>query len=563
MTVSSSSRRFIPWFALAFALALLLRLLRLGELPLSDAEANWALQALGLLRSQPVTLGTQPLYVHLTASLFFIFQASNAAARLVSALAGSGLVLAPLLFADKLGQKAALFLTFFLALDPGLLALSREAGSPILTMTLTALVWGLWRNNRVEWAGICVGWMLLSGPALWPGLLALAVSYGLTRGIVPADDFRLEASSLRRAAFYAIGAYLAFGSFFLLSPGGLGAIFRFSLDDFWTPGALPPLVMLTTPFIYQPLAIIFGLIAAVRGALKRDALTLFLTFWFFAALILSLAPPARPIGGLAWALIPLWTLAALELQHLLIPAQAGRNETLAMTVLTLLLLTFAALALTAVALGKMDPPSAQMYTLVALAAVLMLAVGAALVAQGWNTAVAWQGTLWGGLGFLAVYSLSIALFAANLKPHATVEFWRPGAQVTQADALQRQMNDLSLRHTGTSQSLKVILVGMNSSTTSNAPAALRWLLRAWDVTVAADFVPNSTSNLFITSEGFSAPQLESAYRGADFRWYSYPGWEQASAADWMTWLVEHSLPSGEENIILWARTDLFSNESNP
>jgi len=92
---------------------------------------------------------------------------------------------------------------------------------------------------------------------------------------------------------------------------------------------------------------------------------------------------------------------------------------------------------------------------------------------------------------------------------------------------------------------------------------LRWLLRAWDVTVAADFVPNSTSNLFITSEGFSAPQLESAYRGADFRWYSYPGWEQASAADWMTWLVEHSLPSGEENIILWARTDLFSNESNP
>ncbi|GAB4482607.1 MAG: hypothetical protein OHK0031_05270 [Anaerolineales bacterium] len=545
----------LPWLGLAFALALVLRLLRLGELPLSDAEAAWALQALHLLRAQPLTMGANPLYVHLTALFFFIFQPGNAAARLLPALAGSFLVFLPGLFGDRLSQKSALLLAFLLACDPGLLALSRQAGSLIPGLTLALFAWGFWRKNRADWAGIFAGLALLSGPALWGGLLALALALGLTRGLLPLSDFEIESASLRRAGLYALGAFLAFGSFFLLSPGGLGAAFRLPLENFFSPGALPPLMILAAPLIYQPLALIFGLMAALRGLRARDPLRIFLGLWWLAAWILALLPIFQP-GGLAWAQIPLLALAALELADRLIPFQAGRAETLAMAALTVLLLTFVGLTLTAAAIGNLDATSAQLYGLVALAALLMLAISVALVAQGWNTAIAWQGAFSGGLAVLAAYTLSAAFFSAQLKPRPSVEIWADGPSIAQAAALENQMNELSLLQRGAPRALDVTLVGFSSP-------ALEWLLRDWPLSLQADFSPTSSPALMITPEGFSTPQLESAYRGADFRWRNYPGWGAASFGDWTRWLVEHSLPSGEENLLLWARADLFSHPSQP
>ena len=53
-------------YLLAFLLALGVRLLRLGVAPLSEFEAGWALQALGLSHGHAILLGTQPLYAVIT-----------------------------------------------------------------------------------------------------------------------------------------------------------------------------------------------------------------------------------------------------------------------------------------------------------------------------------------------------------------------------------------------------------------------------------------------------------------------------------------------------------------
>ena len=60
-------------FLLAVALALALRLLRLGVGPLSDFEAEWALRALQVSRGEPAVLGPGPGYALLTAATFFVF----------------------------------------------------------------------------------------------------------------------------------------------------------------------------------------------------------------------------------------------------------------------------------------------------------------------------------------------------------------------------------------------------------------------------------------------------------------------------------------------------------
>ena len=118
-------------YLLAFGLALALRLLRLGEIPLGDDEARWALQALDLVAGQHSGMGFQPAYVVVTGMAFFILQASNFAARLLPAIFGALLCLAPFKFRDILGQKPALVMAFLLVYDPGFLALSRLAGSPM------------------------------------------------------------------------------------------------------------------------------------------------------------------------------------------------------------------------------------------------------------------------------------------------------------------------------------------------------------------------------------------------------------------------------------------------
>lgn len=60
----------VALYCLAFLLALVMRLYQLEAAALSEVEAGWAVQALGLARGGAVTLGPQPLYVQLTSLLF-------------------------------------------------------------------------------------------------------------------------------------------------------------------------------------------------------------------------------------------------------------------------------------------------------------------------------------------------------------------------------------------------------------------------------------------------------------------------------------------------------------
>src|SRR5512137_1948769 len=125
-------------YALAFLSAVILRFVQLGAMPLTDVEAAPALQALQITQGLKPALDPHPFYILSTAVLFFIYGGgTDFLARFIPALAGSLLVFVPLLFADRIKPRAAVFLAFFFALDPGLVALSRQIASPILALTFT------------------------------------------------------------------------------------------------------------------------------------------------------------------------------------------------------------------------------------------------------------------------------------------------------------------------------------------------------------------------------------------------------------------------------------------
>ena len=568
------------FFLFAVFLAFSLRLLELGARPLSDEEARWAIQAFDFTKGLHPAIGPQPAYVLLTALIFYVFQASAFTARLIPALAGASLVFAPLLFRDRLGNKATLVLSFALALDPGLLALSRQAGSPIMILSTVVFACGFWRIGNLRYAGIMTGLALLSGPTLWPGVIGFALAWFISRNLLSASTEEgseeqrplFDREQLITAGGYALGTYLAVGSLFLLAtPGGLSAGLA-SLPTYlggWVladPSGVSPSYLFLALIVYELLAVVLAAIGLVRGFRQQDPLTISLGVWLAVALVIAVIYPSRQVADLVWVLIPLWTLAALEFAHHLNPIQDGVWETLGMVALTLAILIFALFNFLTIAISSTDMSAVarnvgaiqltngQVYGSVVIGSLFLLAASVALVAYGWSKDVAIQGVTWGLLIGFTFYTLSASLAAANLRTYQTQELWAVSPETHQEKALLRQMNDSSRWDMGVNRGLDVFVGGVDSP-------ALRWALRDWNVTYSsAPTLSGSPSFVIGPGDNLSTPELASGYRGQEFTWRRYPEWENNLPSDWLRWSISHKVAEKDEKIILWTRSDIFIDE---
>ncbi len=476
-------------------------------------------------------------------------------------------MLVPFILRDKLPGKSALILAFFLALEPGLLAMSRTAGSPILAVSFTLLAIALWLTKHPKWAGFFGALALLSGPALWPGLVALSIAL-LVAGRFPKRDNAANPDSAEgktassremwKPALITGGVtLLGIGTLFLLSPDGLGAAFG-SLPAYlggWAQSAdVPPTRLLLTIAVYEPFFVIFALITLVRGIIARDRQVIFLSVWIAVVLVLSLIYPSRQVADLAWMLVPLAALAAMEVSRALGFGSENRWEIGGMVILTFAVLVFAALDFAGLAMTNPTPEDTRIRWILLGGALLLLVVSITLVAFGWSLDVARKGALWGFVAVMTLYTISVATGASGLRDNMTQELWRTDPQPAQAALLRRTIDDLSTWNKGTDSALGVTVYGIDSP-------SLAWELRDQLVTYASAAPANSSSPIVI---GPFDPQAAfgAEYRGQDFIWRRYPGWNTASWPEWLKWLAVHEMPQGEEPIMLWARTDLFMDSQN-
>ncbi len=568
-----SSQRETILYLLAFGLALAIRLYHLGALPLIDGEASWALQALGVAQGAKPALGSQTAYILPTSLLFFLLGAgTNFLARLFPALVGSALVFVPWIFRERLKPRPSLILAFFLALDPGLLALSRQAGGAILAVAFLLFAWGFWEKRQPHLTGIFAALALMSGPTLWAGLLGLGLAWAIGQGLGTrqgtADAAGPGRSEWRTALGFALGMLVLGGTLFFVSPNGLGA-WAGSLQEYLLGWAQPSGVQRGTLLmalpIYQPLAVIFGLAAAVRGWIFGSRRAMALSLWALVALLLALFYPARQVSGLAWVVLPLLALAALELAHHLDLYPEGRAEVVGAVALVAFMLIAAWMSLTSIAQNPLDPtntaplpvtlfgklpitlPPRPITLLLVLFFILIVSV--LLVAMGWSVRMARLGAVWGVALALSLYSFAAAWGAAGLRMPPTAEMWTAGPRPDQADLIRMSVDQLSNWTQGNNDALPVTIVGLRSP-------ALQWLLRDHDIELVENLDPSAAPPLVITGQqddlGLAVP-----YRGQDFVWTRQPLWGEALAGDWLRWIVFRQMPQKPETVILWARNDLF------
>jgi hypothetical protein len=559
-------------YALALLAGLVLRLAALNNAGLNDVEAGWALQALGLARGQAVVIGPQPLYVLLTGLLFSILGSSNLLARLLPALSGSLLVLFPFFMRGYFGKKAAVILAFGLALDPALVFLSRSAGSQIMALSFGLLTVAAIFSRRPVWAGIFGGLALLSGPQVVAGALGLALAWIAAKLLVNAGVLQPlsgedpaetpgERQSARLGLYFLAGTLLVASTLFFRYPQGLGALAD-SISAYFSGWAaasgVPALRIPAAWIVYQPLVFLFGLAGAVRAWLgwhPQYKNMRWLSLWAFFALAVAMLYPARQVSDLAWVLIPMWALAAMEIERDLASEDIQTNKIIsaAQAGLIFLLLAFAWFAMAGLSqlTGDLLPVGLRSAIFLVVGAAAMAAVTTVLVALGWNWVTARHGLVWGLSLAFGLYMLSGMWGSAGLRAGGVQDLWSTAPAADQADLLSKTLSDLSIWNTGQDDTLQITsLVDYPS---------LKWALRDWLQTSYTTQVPaGEEPAIIITPKDQSNLSIAQAYRGHEFAWESAQSWQGILPPDTPSWLAFRDAPVQQTPIILWARTNLFS-----
>ena len=543
-------------------------------MPLSDNEATWALQALQIARPETgaaLALGPQPAYVFLTGILFGLFNPNNFLARFWPAILGALTILTPYFFRRDLGKKAALLMAFGLALDPGLVAVSRQAGGPMMALGLALLALGAWRMHKPIQTGIFVGLALLSGPAILPGVFIVLLAWFAARRTGQINQGQMigfeNQNEWRQALLFGLAAFLAVGTLFLRYPQGLSA-WANTLTEYLAGlsqgTGISFLKMLVTSLIYQPLAWIFALIGIGRWIFyrlvqKRVVSGLFIVLALSAlfALIVIGVYPARATSDLIWFTIPLWAMAATELNHWL-----SLRETPVISVVQagLFVILSGMFWNTLISTHQIAPQAGESLALLqAMVLTGILALGgltAILIAYGWSWPASRSGMVLGVIAASLIYSTATLWSATQIRPNNPVEFWSPQNTTANTDLLLSTLQDLSIWETGMPEQVELAI-------TVDTPS-IRWFLRDFR---QASFVANVPATqlppVMITPLEQETPALSAAYRGQDFPWIISPGWAGALPDDFISWLTFRQAPLQKEMIILWARADLFPGYTLP
>ncbi len=556
-------------YALAFLLALALRLTQLGAMPLTDAEAAPALQALRIAQGSSPALAPHPFYILSTAILFFLYGGgTDFLARLIPALIGSFLVFAPLLFDEKrLRPRPGLILAFFIALDPGLTALSRQAASPIFAIAFLIFAVSFFYKEKHSLAGSFAALFLLSGPSIWPGLLGLGITWAIFQAFnsrrnsqSSTDDLEPSTSNLQPSTFILhpssfipfLITFLAAGTLFFIAPRGLSAAFNSIpayINSWLTPSNVPQPRVFFSLLVYQPLAFLLALIAIVRGWVNGGRRIIFLSIWLFVSLLLVIFLPSRQVADLAWTIIPLLVLASMELARNINIYPEERSEAAGVVFLTVFIWVFAWLDFSSMV---WFPTNSREYVIrfwLLIGSLFLLVLSLILVAAGWSIRTARVGGVWGLALALGVLGFGGALGSAGLRGMGHPELWWSPSIPMQAHLLEASVSEISELGMGDDTALPVVIVGVDSP-------ALEWTLREHQVQVV-DALDASSSPYFVVTPFEMDPVLVAAYRGQDFSWRLTPMWETTLPADWVRWITLREMPQAGETIILWARDDLF------
>jgi hypothetical protein len=530
---ASNSETFI--FVLILIFAAILRFADLGVPPLSEFEARSTLAAHQLANQDADSLGDQPAYVLLTGPIFSLFSSSEATARLAPALFGLALVALPYFWRDVLGGKVALVLSGMLALDPGMVATSRLASGQIITISAALIALTAWRYSRPIVAGTFASVALLASPSVFIGLIAAVLALFTLQ-------MRPEFSSIRWKPFaLTVIVVTVFGAtWFLQTPdgvSGLGATLAAFFAKLTQTGIGIAEIGLALLGYALP-AVVFGVISAVNAWRQNNSVGKVVSVFALFALLLVLVIPGRQVIDLLWVTAALWVLAAMFIAQFLSVPKEYASVAFGELALILILGIFFGISLTKIAAG-FD------FTWVALGTFGLAVIATYLIGIGWSSDGAKYGVVWALLFFSALFLLSASSRFLRVETTDANDLWDAGPAAGSSRAIGETLQDLSVLSSGQLSQLTFDVQIENP--------AIAWELRNYRSPTDVD---KSTTDVIIAPIESAETSEFADYRGQSFAIRVQRAWS-GFPPNLFAWLFYRQASTQTEEIILWARADLF------
>jgi hypothetical protein len=287
----------------------------------------------------------------------------------------------------------------------------------------------------------------------------------------------------------------------------------------------------------------------VRGWVKKSKLLRWLSIWVLSSFTLVLVYPNREVGDLVWALLPLWSLASLEIARQLQSHEEERLPALGQATLVVVLIVLAWINLAGLNLSGVDEQVYRLRWAVIGGVLALIAITTGLVALGWSATIAQRGLAW-GLGLsLSIYLAATLWSVSQLRANGEQELFSPPPATQQTELLMDTLGDLAEFRTGRRDTLDMVVTIQKPS--------VRWALRNWNELYFADTVAAGELPSAVLSSGEDpSPRFSVAYRGQDFAWSVHPAWDGALPPNWPNWLAFRGAPQRTEPIILWVRGDI-------
>ena len=564
MLTSDQNSRTEQYFILAaFILAVLLRFFQLGVRPLSDAEARLALQAWDIARGGHPVLDAHPGYILLTAINFFLFGSGNFLARFWPALAGASLVFLPVAFSKQLGRMGTILLVFALAVDPGLIAISRIADDRMMALGFLALFFSFLHIRSYKLAGVMAGVALLSGPSIWLGLLGILITLGLIKISNKNWSFKelgisdYSADSTNIMLYWGLGTFFILGTLLFVIPNGLSA-WAGSLIQYFQGFFLPVASLGWHPWItllvYEALLLVLGIIGLVVSFVRKDHSAIYLAILSFVILFLASIDPSHQIGDLVWFILPFWVMAIIGLARILDGLYVfirSSVQTWVVAVVSLIFLVFIELNLKALpnVLG-FNNDLFQSRLLLIIGALVLLVLVVLLASSVWDERIAQAGVLLGVGAALLLITISAGIAGAGIKMEEYNETWSISPQFTDADMLLETIQNISQWQVGQPEILTVTV-----SSDVDYPSLL-WTLRNFQLQKVSSIPKDTLPELIVHAQGDVLPNPDQ-YRERAFEIGRYPVFSALGWDGWFRWSMTRSVPYNSDHLVLAVRTDIL------
>ncbi len=555
-------------YLLALLAALTARLVNLGSVSLTDGEAVHALQAFKLATGQALVFSSPPLYVLPTAGLFALFGSSDFLARLLPALAGSVVILFPRALRGMLGRWFALALAFALALDPALVAASRQAGGAMLAFVFFGLAVMAFWNVRSFQAGVFTGLALLSGVNFWLGLLFFLLTPLLVYAFKPQgeeDESTVSRYQLLESPFFAgivwktwligfAGSILLMGTAFMIQPAGFGAVLG-GLADFFTgwgtrDGVTISQMLISLP-VYIPFALIFGVLSIFFKDGEFQSFRTHLVVWGFLVLLFVIIYPGRDPSFLIWLTPVLWLLAVRFLASRLWVGEETRWIAIGQSVLVFVMCLFAWSKLLELIRGFSLDESAQRISLaLILASITIILLITLLVTWGWNLRTSLVGLAGGLAAAMLLLTLGASSSASGFGEQVSSELWSQPDYVVRSNLLMDTIGDVAEWNTPSRDGLDLVVAGVDTP-------ALRWMLRNYSAVEFVNALPIHASPSMVLTPMQESLAASANYSGHDFILGQQPAWKNLFPSEYFQWAVTRTVLMDKQMVVLWVRTDRF------